>query len=179
MANSEKPSNEIWKKFLRRHWKASVLIGAGSIGAVIAAILVFLWVVSDAQSTGLVPAVLGQWTVGIAVTFILSMIFWELLFVGSWAIPIALIIYFQWYKKLPEKEQAECKGKHKSSGDSFSFFAGLIWLAIVWFYGLWDLAFQAWTFNDWVYSWLAAYLLLFLIIGIPGTIYVIYSLRKK
>ena len=99
--------------------------------------------------------------------------------VGSWVVPIGLIIYFKWYKKLPAQERAEYDGKHKSNGDGFSFFAGLIWLAIVWFHGRWDVTFETWTLNDWVYSWLAAYLLLFLIIGIPGIIYVIYSLRKK
>ena len=59
-----------------------------------------------------------------------------------------------------------------------SCFIGLIWLIIVWIDGRWNLAFQAWTFNDWVYSWLAACLWALLIVGIPGTIFIIWSLRR-
>lgn len=182
MKNNEELDNGAWKKFLKRHWQMALLMIAGILGAVIAAILVFLWIVADAQTIGLVPSIIGEWTVGYSIAFILHLVFWELILVGIWAIPIGLIIYYQWYKKLPAKERKEYEDpKRKSTGDGdvMSFFAGLIWLGLVWFYGRWDVAFQAWTLNDWVYSWLAAYLLIFLIVAIPGTIYVLWELGKK
>ncbi|MFH1586778.1 MAG: hypothetical protein ABID38_02905 [Candidatus Diapherotrites archaeon] len=179
--SNKAPSDETWKMFLIRHWKMSLLMIAGSIGAVIVALFVFLWVVADTQATGLVPTVLGQLTVGYCVTFILTLILWEIVFVGIWAIPAALIIYFLWYKKLPAEERKEYEGgRRRSSGESLmSFLSGVIWLVIVWLSGWWDLAFQAWTLNDWIYTWLTAWVLAFLIVGIPGIIYVLWSLVKK
>jgi len=161
----------------------SLLMIGGIALAVIAAISVFLWVVADAQATGLVPVMLGQWTVGYFFIFILNVILWELVFVGSWVIPIAVVIFFQWYKKLPDKEREEYEGgsrrrRSAEEGSGMSCFVGLIWLIIVWIDGRWNLAFQAWTFNDWVYSWLAACLWALLIVGIPGTIFIIWSLRR-
>ncbi len=176
------PCGEAWKTFLIRHWKMFLFMIAATMAAAVVALFVFLGVVADAQTTGLVPVLLGEWTVGICIAFILNVILWELVFVASWAIPLALILYFVWYKNLPAEERKEYEGpKHrKSNGDSvISFFAGLIWLAIVWTGGKWDLAFQAWTFNDWVYTWLTAYLWILLIVGIPGTIYVLWALSKK
>tara|TARA_Y100000310_G_scaffold345828_1_gene470720 strand:- start:11040 stop:11492 length:453 start_codon:yes stop_codon:yes gene_type:complete len=150
METNEELSNGAWKKFLKRHWKMSVLMIGGIAVAAISAVLVFLWVVADLQTTGTVPALLGEWTVGYSITFILHMIFWVLILVGSWVAPIAAIIYYQWYKKLPAKERKEYeKPERKSSGEDFmSFLSGVIWLIIVWFYGMWDTAFQEWTFND-------------------------------
>ena len=178
----EELSDEAWIKFLRRHWKPTLLMVGGAAVAAIVAIFVFLWVVADMQATGAVPAVLGQWTVGYCIIFILNLILWELVSVGSWAIPIVLIIYFLWYKKLPDKERKEYEGKgrrRKSAEDSgFSFFVGVVWLILVWIGGKWNLAFQDWTFNDWVYTWLTACLSVLVVVGILGTMYVIYSLAK-
>lgn len=179
----EEPCDERWVKFLRRHWKPTLLMIGGAAVAAIAAIFVFLWVVADMQATGLVPVALGQWTVGYCVIFILSVILWELVFVGSWAIPVTLVIYFLWYKKLPDKERKEYEGKgrrRKSAEDSgFSFFVGVVWLILVWIGGKWNLAFQEWTFNDWVYTWLAACLSVLVVVGILGGMYVLWSLTRK
>jgi cation transport ATPase len=180
---NEEPKDEAWKKFLRRHWDMALLMIVGIAIAAIAGLFVFLWVVANAQATGLVPAALGQWTVGIFIIFILNVIFWELVFVGIWAIPAALIIYFQWYKKLPKKEQQEYEGakrkKSKTEDSGFSFFVFLIWLVIVWLGGMWNLALQEWTINNWIFTWLTAILWALLIVGIPGIIYVIWSLKQK
>ena len=184
MGTSEKRSGEAWKKFVGRHGKATLLMIGAGIGAAIAALFVFLWVVADAQATGLVPAGLGEWTVGYVFTFTLNAILWLLILVASWVIPIAVVVYFLWYKKLPEEERKEYEGgprRRKSAGEGggMSFFIGLIWLVIVWIDGKWNLAFQDWTFDDWVYSWIAAGLVILLIVGIPGIIYLIWSLRRN
>ena len=183
MKTSKELSDEAWKKFLRRHWQIAILMIGGIAVAAIVALFVFLWVVADAQATGLVPEVIGEWTVGYIFTFILTVILWELIFVASWVIPFGVVIYFQWYKKLPDKERKEYEGRprrRKSAGGSsgISCLVSLIWLIIVWIDGRWNLAFQKWTFDDWIYSWLAACLWTLLIVGIPGTIFIIWSLRR-
>ena len=183
MKTSEEKSCGPVKKFLTRHWEMTLLMIVVIAGAAILAIFVFLGIVADAQATGLVPVALGQWTVGYFIIFILNVILWELVFVGSWVIPIVLIIYYLWYKKLPYKERKEYEGKHRRKSSEkcsgISFFVGVIWLIIVWIDGKWNLAFQEWTFNDWVYSWLAAWLWVLLVVGILGLMFIIWCLSRK
>jgi hypothetical protein len=181
---SERPSGKGWKEFVRRHSKITLLIGGGIAAAAVAALFVFLWVVANAQATGLVPSGLGDWTVGYAVTFILNVVLWELILVAIWAIPAALAAYFLWYKKLSDEERRGYEGgprRSRSAGENggISFFTGLVWLVIVWIDGRWNLAFKDWTFNNLVYSWIAAGLVVLLIVGIPGMIYLIWLLRRK
>jgi hypothetical protein len=183
MESSREPSNEAWKKFLRRHGKATLsFVGAIAV-AVIVALYVFLRVVADAQATGLVPVMLGQWTIGYLFTFVLTLILWELVFLASWVGPAAAVVYLRWYRNLPEEERKEYEGgsrRGRSAGrdSGFSFFVGLVWLVIVWTTGIWNLAFQAWTFNDLVFSLLTACLWVLLIVGVFGAMYVVWSLRK-
>ena len=173
-----------WKQFVRRHSGFTLLMIGGFAAAALAALFVFLWVVASAQASGLVPSVLGLWTVGYGLTFILSVILWELLLVATWATPVALAVFFLWYKKLPEEERREYEGtsrrrKAARGSGGISFFTWLVWLVIVWTYGRWNLAFQNWTFNQLVYSWIAAGLVVLLIVGIPGAIYLVWSFRKN
>lgn len=72
-----------WKRFLGKHWHMLVLFVVGAVLASVGAVYVFLWFVGDAQSSGLVPGTLGLWTTGNVVTFLLNVIFWEILLVGS------------------------------------------------------------------------------------------------
>lgn len=181
---TETPGDKVWKRFVRRHWKMTSLVVGGIAAAAVAALLVFLWVVADAQATGLVPSGLGEWTVGYALTFILNVILWELILVASWVVPVALAVVFLWYRRLPDEERRGYEGgarRSRSAGESggISFFIGLVWLVIVWTDGRWNLAFQDWTFNDLVYSWIAAGLVVSLIVGIPAIIYVVWSLRRN
>lgn len=181
---TERKPGKAWTRFVRRHWKATLAIGGGIAVAAVAAVLVFLWVVADAQATGLVPSGLGAWTVGHVLTFLLAVVLWELLLVASWAIPIAVAAYFLWYRRLPSDERRALEGgprRRRSAGENggVSFFIALVWFVIVWIDGKWNLAFQDWTFNDWVYSWVAAGLVVLLILGVPGMIYVLWSLRGE
>src|SRR3989304_5989045 len=133
METSEGASGKAWKKFVRRHWKMTLLVVGGIAAAAVAALLVFLWVVADAQATGLVPSGLGQWTVGYVLTFILNTILWELILVASWVIPIVVATYFLWYKKLPDEERREYEGGPRRSrsaggGGGSSFFLALGWV---------------------------------------------------
>lgn len=182
--NEKTPSDETWKKFLKRHWKMTLLIAGGIIGAVVTAILVFLWVVADAQAVGGFPAVLGEWTVGYCISFFFRTLLWELLLVATWVIAGAVIIYFLWYKNLPTEERVEYEGEPKkkrsrNGGGAISILIIITWLIIVAIDGRWNLAFQSWTFNDWIYSFLAAALWDLIIFGIPVTIGLIWWLRRE
>ena len=184
METRERPGGKAWKEFVRRHWKITLLMVGGIAVAAVAALFVFLWVVANAQATGLVPSGLGEWTVGYVLTFILNVILWELILVASWVIPVALAVVFLWYLKLPAEERRAYEGgprRGRAAGGSggISFFVGLVWFVIVWTDGRWNLAFKDWTFNDLVYSWIAAGLVVLLIVGIPALIYLGWSLRRN
>ncbi len=184
MELSEDRDSEEFKTFMRRHWKM-VVVGLGGIaGAAIAGVWVFLWLVAVMQATGMVPALLGQWTIGYMLGFCLHVVFWELLLVGSWVLVGGVLVYFQWFKKLPAEEQAKFdggskRGRSAGEGGGLSFVVGLTWLVLMWFAGRWNLAFQAWTLNDWVYTWLAAILWDVAIFSIPAIIFFLWWLNKK
>ncbi|MHA1427893.1 MAG: hypothetical protein ACTSQI_18075 [Candidatus Helarchaeota archaeon] len=191
MENKEEEKiDETWKKFLRKHWKMTLLlIGAGA-GAVVGALLVFLWVVANAQATGLVPIDLGMWTVGYTVTFIINVILWELLFIGIPVVVAAILIIMLWWKKLPEEEREEYKREPKKGwrrrgtssgggGGIISFLVMITWLIIIWVDNMWNIAFEDWFFNYWIYSGLAAFLWVLLIFGVPITILIILWLRRE
>jgi len=183
MQSDDGPGRRSWKQFVKRHSKFLLLMAGGIAAAAAAALFVFLWVVATTQAAGLVPSGLGDWTVGHAVTFILTVILYELLLVASWVIPLAGAVYFLWYKRLPAEERWDWgrgprRGRSARGSGGISFFTWLVWLVVVWADGRWNLAFKNWTFNQLVYSWIAAGLVVLLIVGIPAVIYLIWSLSR-
>ena len=58
-----------WRRFTRKHWMAIAIFVLACVLALAVAVYVFLWFVKNAQSTGLVPATLGLWTMANCVTF--------------------------------------------------------------------------------------------------------------
>jgi hypothetical protein len=181
MNEREELLNEEQKRFLKRHWRMTIVFAIIFAVAIAVAILVFLWFIDTAQTTGLLPSVLGEFTVGYFITFILHMIFWELVLVGSWVLVVVAAIYFLWYKQLPEEEQDITREKRgrREEGDAFGFIVAVFWLIIVWIDGRWNLAFESWTLNDWVYTWIAAFLWVLLIFGIPIAIYFFYWISQE
>src|SRR5512139_697885 len=89
----------VWKKFLRKHRTMVALFVLAAILVVVGAVYVFLWFVGDAQSIGMVPPILGLWSMGHFVTFILHMIFWELLLIGIPVI-LAAVAGWLWWRNL-------------------------------------------------------------------------------
>ena len=183
MEAGKEPSGRIWKRFVRRHWRMTLLMAGGIVAAAAAALFVFLWVVANAQATNLVPSGLGDWTVGHVLTFILTVILWQLLLVASWVIVATVAAYFLWYKRLPAEERKEYSGgprraRRSGANGAISFFIGLVWLVVVWTDGRWNLALKDWTFDNWVYSWVAAGLVVLALVGIPGIIYLVWALRR-
>ncbi|MHA1906672.1 MAG: hypothetical protein ACW98Y_05220 [Candidatus Thorarchaeota archaeon] len=179
MNDSEEFLDEFEKRFLRRHWRMAIVFAVIIAAAVIVAIVVALWFLTTAQATALVPAMLGQWSIGHVILFCFHLLFWEILLVGSWLLVIVLVIIFQWYMKLPEEERRErpSRGRREES-DAFGFLVTMTWLIVVWVDGNWNLAFESWTINDWVYSFLAAMLWDLLIFGIPIMLAFLWWIRK-
>ncbi|MHA1266096.1 MAG: hypothetical protein ACTSRS_12765 [Candidatus Helarchaeota archaeon] len=189
MSNIAENNDKAWKKFLRRHWKMTLVFIGGAIGAVVSALFVFLWVVANAQTTGLVPTDLGLWTVGYSVTFILNVILWEFLFIGIPVIASVILILIFWWMKLPEDERKEYtteqkkgksrRGTSKGGSGAVSFLILLTWLIVIWVNNLWNVPFENWLFDQWIYFCLTAIFWDLIIFGIPLTILILLWLRHE
>ena len=94
-----------WKGFMRKHWSMVAVFAAAGILAFAGAVYVFWWFAGTAQSTGLVPRTLGFWTMANLVSYILGLIFWELVLIGI-PIVIGVLLGWQlWWRKLPLEER--------------------------------------------------------------------------
>lgn len=183
--------NKIWKKFLRNHWKMVVLFIVGAILASIGATLVCLWVVGEVQLAGLVPATLDLWSMGHLVTFLLRLVFWEVLLIGVPVILAAVAIIFLWWKKLPDRERKEYRrghlfGTRSRTTNGRNVISPLVFIVFcikVFLDGNWNVAFGTWTFDYVVYSFLWALIWVLIIFGIPmvlgGTWWIRHEMKKK
>lgn len=174
--------SEGWKKFLRRHRKMFVLFVVVAILASVGAILVFLWFVGHAQSTGMVPTTLGLWTMGNLVTFLLTLIFWEVLLIGVPAILAAIAVWL-WWKKLPHEEKKEYlffgnRSRASNGGDAISLLVFIAFCIKVFVDGNWNVAFASWTFDYLVYSLLIALIWILIIFGIPSALGIIWWISR-
>ena len=180
MGFNDEKLDEHDKKFLRKHWRIMSLFGVIGMVAVIAAVYVLTWFVAIAQTTGFVPSTIGEWSVGNFVNFVIHLIFWELLLVVSWVLVLVGIIFYRWWPTLTDEEK---KGKPKRSkrdgGDAFGFFVFIVWLIVVYLDGRWAQPLNAWTFTDWVYSFLVAVGWILIIFGIPLALYFFWWMRKE
>jgi hypothetical protein len=176
-----------WKKFLRKHWNMLVLFVVGAVLASVGAVYVFLWFIGDAQSTGLVPTTLGLWSMGNMVTFLLYLIFWEVLLIG---VPVILASVAGWlcWRKLPieEKKEYHFFGTHSRSTSGGGAISILFWIAFgikVFIDGNWNVAVATWTLDYLVYSCIWTLIWILIIFGIPacviGLIWWISHERKK
>ena len=172
-----------WKKFLRKHWNIVAIFVVAGILAFIGAIYVYLWFVGDAQSTGMVPSTLGLWTMGNIVTFILHLIFWELLFIGVPAI-IGAVVGWQWWKRLPDEERKEYhffgkRSRTTRGGGGVSVLLLIAFAIKVFIDGNWNVAIATWTLDYVVYSMLTILVWILVIFGIPIAIGIIWWLRRE
>jgi hypothetical protein len=171
-----------WKAFFRKHWKIAALFVVGAVLALVGSVLVFLWFVGDAQSTGIVPTTLGLWTMGNVVTFILHLIFWELVLIG---IPVAIvaILGWQWCKRLPEEEKKEHMfGSRSRSRNAEGAISPLLFIAFalkVYVDGNWNMAISTYTLDYVVGSMITILIWTAVIFGIPATIGGIWWIRHE
>lgn len=171
------------KQFFRRHWKMFLLFVVGGVIAAIGAILVLLWFVGNAQATGMVPTTLGQWTMGDLVSFLINLIFWEVLSIGIPVI-LAVVVVWQWWKKLPSEEKREYRpfgprSRTSKGGNAMSLLVLIAFCVKISLDGNWNLAFSAWTFDYLVYSMLTALMWVLIIIGIPIALGLIWWINHE
>ncbi len=188
MTNETMPESnpKNWKAFLRKHWKVAAIFVVAAILAFAGAIYVFLWFVGQAQAISLVPATLGSWTMENIVTFILHLVFWELLFIG---IPVAIggIAGWQWWRRLPEAEKNEYhfgkRSKSAGGGGGVSVLLMVAFAIKVYIDGKWSIAIASWSLNYVVDSMISIILWGLIIFGIPagiiGLIWLSRELKKE
>jgi hypothetical protein len=176
MNTNEEKLDEEKRRFLLKNWKMTLVMAVCIAAAIVVAFLVFLWVVTEAAS--IMPVSLGDWTIGYLVTFILHMIFWELLLVATWGIPLAAVLYWQ-FSKLPDADLWKPGRGRREGGDAFGFLIGIAWLLMLWIDGRWNQTFQVWTFTEWIYSWLTALGWVLMIFAIPAVIIFILWLVNR
>jgi hypothetical protein len=180
----EETESGYWKKFLRKHVIVVALFIAAVILAAVGAILVFLWFIGNAQSTHLVPTILGLWSLRHLVTFIIYAVFWELILIGI-PVAIAAAAAWLWWRRLPSEEKMDYhffgKGPRRTSGGggaaSLLFF--IAFCIKVYIDGNWNTAIGAYTLDYVVYSILWILIWIVIIFGIPATIIAIWWISRE
>jgi hypothetical protein len=180
----EETESGYWKKFLRKHAIMVALFIIAVVLAAVGAVLVFLWFVGNAQSTRLVPAILGLWSMRHLVTFILYVIFWELILIG---IPVAIAgaLGWLWWRRLPSDEKREYhfmgKGPRRASGGggAVSLLLFIAFCIKVYIDGNWNVAIGSWTLDYVVYSILWILIWIIIIFGIPAAIAAIWWINHE
>jgi hypothetical protein len=186
MENAQSGDSSVWKRFLSKHWRMIIIWVLGGLSAVLGAVLVYLWFVGQAQTTGIVPSILGLWTMGHLFAFILNLIFWELVLIG---IPTAVgaIVAYQYWKRLPAEEREEyrrgglfkTRSRRTDWGNGFSFLITLGFLIKIYTDGNWNTPLSTWTFDYLVNSFIIVLIALVAIIGIPMLIGGTWWLRRE
>ena len=147
----------------------------------VGAIYVFLWFVGNAQSSGMVPATLGLWTMANLVTFILYAIFWELLLVGVPA-AIAAVIGWQWWRRLPDGERSGCHlgGRSRSAGGGgISLLLFIAFCIKVFIDGKWNAPIATFTLDYIVGSVITILVWGLIIFGIPAAIGLVWWISRE
>ncbi|UCE43955.1 MAG: hypothetical protein JSV57_00160 [Candidatus Bathyarchaeota archaeon] len=121
---------------------------------------------------------------GYLVTFLLHLIFWEVLLIGVPVI-IAVVAGWLWWRKLPAEEREEYHffGKRSRAtsggGGAISLLHFIVFCIKVFTDGNWDVAFATWTFDYLVYSCLLALIWILIISGIPVALGILWWMRHE
>jgi len=167
---------------MRRHWGAITIFVIAAVLAFVWSVYVFLWFVSNAQSSGLVPSSLGLWTMGNLVSFVLYAILWELLLVG---VPIAVAAFaaWRWWKGLPDVERTgyHFGGRSRSAGGSggISLLLFIVFCIKVWVDGNWNVPISNFSLNYVVDSLVTILVWGLVIIGIPVALGLTWWIRHE
>jgi len=171
-----------WRNFLRKHQVAFAVFLLAAALAFIGSVYVFLWFASNAQSSGLVPSILGVWTMGNLVNFILYAIFWELLLVGV-PVAVAAVAAWQWWKRLPGEERMgyhwgrRSRSTGGSGGVSLLFF--IAFCLKVYIDGKWNVSIANFSLNYVVSSMVIILVWGLIIFGIPAAIALAWWLNRE
>ena len=104
METSTSIDSKGWRGFLRKHWRLLALFIVAGVSTAVGAVYVFLWFVASAQGAGLVPKTMGLWTMAHGLTFLLNLVFWELVLVGIPVI-IASLVGWWWWRSKPALQE--------------------------------------------------------------------------
>ncbi|MDA4124781.1 MAG: hypothetical protein OK438_04935 [Thaumarchaeota archaeon] len=171
-----------WKWFARRHWGVVAVFVAAIILAIIGAVYVFLWFVAIAQSTGLVPRIVGLWTMANLIAFILNTIFWEFLLIGIPVI-VGVVIGWMWWRRLPADERrGRMFGKRTrtaSGGGGVSLLFFIAFCIKVYLDGNWNVAIGTFTLDYVVGSMVLILEWVAVIFGIPAAIALAWWLNRE
>ncbi|MDW5562409.1 MAG: hypothetical protein SA339_04210 [Methanomassiliicoccus sp.] len=175
-------NSDSWKRFMGRHWRAFALFVVAAALAFVGMILVLLWFVGQAQIDGLVPSTLDLWTMGNLVTFILNLLFWELLLIGI-PVAVAAVAAWLWWRRLPLDERREYRffrnrSRRSDGSGAFSLLVSLAFLLKVYLDGRWNVPFATWTFDYLVYTWITALVWVLLIFAIPAAVVLIWWVAR-
>jgi hypothetical protein len=180
-----------FKNFVRTHWKAVLLLVLGGIGVFIGSICVLLWFIGYSEIGGHGSLLLGNWSMETIINFLLNLILWEFLIIGIPIIAVGVVIFFQWWKKLPdeEKEGLEKHGYKKRKNQRRVAFGGgggligiLVFIAfciIINLDGNWTTVLGSLEYSYLVYTWLIALMWVLIICGIPLVLIIFFWLRME
>ena len=175
-------SDSDWKGFMRKHWGVVAVFVAAGVLAAVGAVYVFLWFVGNAQSTGLVPATLGLWTIGHLVAFIVNLTLWELLYIGI-PVVVAVVIGWQWWRRLPGDERRMYRFRKRSrrtrGGGGVSLLFFIAFCIKVYLDGNWNVPIATFTLNYVVDSMILILEWAAVIIGTPIAIGAIWWTRRE
>jgi hypothetical protein len=175
--------NYDWRYFVRKHSLAfSLFIVACALGFAWC-VYVFLWFVANAQSTGLVPSNLGLWTMANLVSFILYLVFWEIVFVGI-PVGVGAIVGWLWWRRLPQAERRgyrvfgrRTRATGGSGGVSLLFF--IAFCIKVYLDGNWNVPVATFALNYVVNSMVLILEWVTITVGIPAAIALVWWLRRE
>ena len=176
---TEELSGEIFKQFVKKHWKTLLIVIIACICAFIGAILVLVWFINTSPIGAFGNAFIQDWNLDWIVGFGILITLWELLFVG---IPAGLFFGvggYIWWKRLPAEEKQEFKDREKKrkhnkrnagGGGGFSFFIFIAYCLLINGEGNYLTQFGDLPYTYWLSRWFLALMWIFIIIGIPACI---------
>jgi len=180
-----------FKSFARRHWKAIVPLIGAAIGIFIGIILVLLWFINYWGIGNPGMELLNTWSMATVINFLLNLILWEFLIIGIPIIAIGVVVFFQWWKKLPDEEREDLEkhgyGKRKNQKRAaYSGGGGLIGILvfvafciIVYINGNWSVPLANLSYFYVIYAWLTGLIWVLIIGGIPLTLIIFFWLRME
>ena len=166
---------------VRRHWRAFATFAAAGGLAVTGAVVVFLWFVGNAQSSGLLPRTLDLWTMGNLVSFIVDSAFWEVLLVG---LPsgLAAAAAWGWWRRLPEYERRELsygRSSRSKGGGGATLLLFVAFCIKVYLDGKWGVAVSSFSVDYIVSSLVTILAWTAVLFGVPATVALVWWLRRE